>query len=104
MRVVLQMLVVQERVFPHSYGALSLLLIVYVTGTPLGPAGMSDGHICNQRFTRRWLGGDGVAGDAVGSGKAWQEPSLSSFPGQHGPSPAFLGMVLANDILGHAVV
>lgn len=74
MRVVLQMLVVQQRVFPHSYRALSLLLIVYVTGTPPGPAGMNDGHLCNQRITRQWLGGDGAAGeagDAAGSGKGW---------------------------------
>ena len=102
------MLVVQQRVFPHSYGALSLLLIVYVTGTPPGPAGMNDGYICNQRITQQWLGGDGEAGeagDAAGSGKGWQEPSLSPLSGQRGPSLALLGMVLASDVvLGDALV
>lgn len=97
------MLVVQQHVFPHSYGA---LLIVYVTGTPPGPAGM--GGICNQRLARQWRGGDREAGDAGGatrSGKGRQDPWFPSSPEQRGPSMALLGLVLAGDVvLGDAGV
>lgn len=103
MRVVLQMLVVQFSFSSFIRSAVvALLLIVCVTGTPPGPAGMNDGHVCNQEITRQGLGGDGEAGeagDAAGSGKGWLWPSLSSFSGRCGPSSAFLGMALGDAVV-----
>lgn len=87
---------------------LSLWLIVHVAGTPPGPAGTSDGHICHRRFARQWLGGDGrqvKLETPLGQGRAGRSTSLCSFPGQHGPLPALLGMVLTSAVvLGDAGV